>query len=157
MTAHHRLRRIAAASLAALALVLAACSSSGHSGHSGNKVHFSASKSYPDAAAIATALYQDKVACGTPTTVTKLPDGVQSEVSCQKTHYGVLDVVVFSGATIPAAWTASYHHVCSGSPAATDYVRGKNWAIVAANTATGNGGIERLAHRMKIAIRSFCS
>ena len=159
MTAHRRLRRLAPASIAALALalVLAACSSSGGSGHLAHKVHLSASTTYPNATAIATALHQGKLACGTPTKVTKLSSGVGSEVTCDKTQYGVLDVFVFSGTTVPTVWTASYHHLCSSSSAATDYVHGKNWAIVAASSATGNGGMDKLAHRVKIATASFCS
>lgn len=153
MTAHPHLRRLAPTSLAALTLVLAACGGGG----SGHKAHLSAKTTYSDATALASALHHDKVACGTPTTVTKLPAGVGSEVSCDKTRYGVLDLLVFSGSTIPAAWRASYHHVCGSSSTATDYVHGKNWAIVAADTATGNGGMDRLAHRMKIAATSFCS
>lgn len=156
MTAHHPLRQLAPASLVALTLVLTACSNgSGHG--SGHKVHLSASNTFPNATALATTLHRDKVACGTPTTVTKLPAGVRSEVSCQKTRYGVLDILVFSGTKIPAAWMASYHHLCGGASAATDYVHGKNWAIVAPGTATGNGGMDRLAHRVQITATSFCS
>ena len=159
MSAHPRLRRVAPASLAALTLVLvlAACSSNGGSKHKQHSLHVSAGTTYPDATALATALHNAKLACGTPTTVTELPTGVKSEVSCDKTRYGVLDIVVFSGATVPTAWTASYHHLCGSSSAATDYVRGKNWAIVASGKATGNGGMDRLAHTMKFATRSFCS
>jgi hypothetical protein len=158
MSAHPRLRRIAPASIAvvALVLVLAACSSGG-SKHKQHSVHISASTTYSDAAALATALHKADVACGTPTTVAKVPTGVESEVSCDKTRYGILDIVVFSGTTVPSAWTASYHHLCGSSSGATDYVRGKNWAIVASSSATGNGGMERLAHTMKMATRSFCS
>lgn len=155
MTAHPHLRRLAPASLVALTLILAACSSGGHG--SGHKAHLSASNTYPDATTIASDLHSEKVACGTPTTVSKLPTGVKSEVSCDKTKYGVLDILVFSGTSIPTSWTASNHHLCGSSAAATDYVHGKNWAIVAADTATGNGGIDRLAHREKIAATSFCS
>jgi hypothetical protein len=159
MSAHPRLRRLPSASLAllALVLVLAACSSGGGSKNKQHSVHVSASTTYPDATALATALHKAKVACGTPTAVTKPPTGVKSEVSCDKTHYGILDIVVFSGTTVPSAWTASYHHLCGSSSAATDYLRGKNWAIVASGNATGNGGMDRLAHTMKIATKSFCS
>jgi hypothetical protein len=160
MSVHPRLRRLGPASVAGLALVLvlAACSSSGNgSKHKAQKIHISASTTYSDATALAAALHKSDVACGTPTPVTKLPTGVKSEVSCDKTRYGILDIVVFSGMTVPSAWTASYHHLCGSSSGATDYVRGKNWAIVASSNATGNGGMDRLAHTMKMATRSFCS
>jgi hypothetical protein len=158
MNAHHRLRRLAPASLAALALVLvlAACSSSG-SKHNPHIVRISASTTYSDATALATALHKAKLACGTPTAVTKLSSGVKSEVTCAKTKYGMLDVVVFSGTTVPSSWTASYHHLCGSSSAATHYVSGKNWAIVASSDATGNSGMDRLGHQLKIATKSFCS
>lgn len=142
--------------IATIALVgtLAGCGGSGSASSSTAPDKLHATTKYRDANQIASLLDSEGVSCRTPRAISAGSSNARSQVSCDHTPYGQLEVYVWSG-PVPQQWISALRLVC-GSPGGDEYLAGANWAILPVGL-NGNGVTGKLGTKLGIAPSHLCT